>query len=89
MTDVEFGAVIYRLNKWADEANVLVVMACHLRKQARDATKNNVRIGDMYGSWQSDKDVPVMRDGTAWDVDDNDASDDTHLMHSLPEGRFS
>ena len=50
MTDVEFGAVIYRLNKWADEANVLVVMTCHLRKQARDAINNNVRIGDMYGA---------------------------------------
>ena len=46
MTDVEFGAAIYKLNKWADEANVLVVMTCHLRKQARDATNNNVRIGD-------------------------------------------
>ena len=38
MTDVESGRVIYKLNKWADEANVFLVMTCrHLRKQARDA----------------------------------------------------
>ncbi len=49
-TDVEFGRVIYKLNSWADEANVLLVITCHLRKQARDATNNNVRIGDIYGS---------------------------------------
>ena len=72
MTDVEFGAVIYRLNKWADEANVLVVMTCHLRKQARDATNNNVRIGDMYGAgsqtWAA-SDVWAL-----WKVEDNDPS---------------
>ena len=86
MTDVEFGAVIYRLNKWADEANVLVVMTCHLRKQARDATNNNVRIGDMYGAgsqtWAA-SDVWALRK-----VDDNDASYDTHLMLRCLKGRF-
>ena len=86
MTDVEFGAVIYRLNKWADEANVLVVMTCHLRKQARDATNNNVRIGDMYGAgsqtWAA-SDVWAL-----WRVDDNDASYDTHLMLRCLKGRF-
>ena len=85
MTDVEFGAVIYRLNKWADEANVLVVMTCHLRKQARDATNNNVRIGDMYGAgsqtWAA-SDVWAL-----WRVDDNDASYDTHLMLRCLKGR--
>ena len=86
MTDVEFGAAIYRLNKWADEANVLVVMTCHLRKQARDATNNNVRIGDMYGAgsqtWAA-SDVWAL-----WKVDDNDASYDTHLMLRCLKGRF-
>ena len=86
MTDVEFGAAIYRLNKWADEANVLVVMTCHLRKQARDATNNNVRIGDMYGTgsqtWAA-SDVWAL-----WKVDDNDASYDTHLMLRCLKGRF-
>ena len=86
MTDVEFGAAIYRLNKWADEANVLVVMTCHLRKQARDATNNNVRIGDMYGAgsqtWAA-SDVWAL-----WRVDDNDASYDTHLMLRCLKGRF-
>ena len=85
MTDVEFGAAIYRLNKWADEANVLVVMTCHLRKQARDATNNNVRIGDMYGAgsqtWAA-SDVWAL-----WRVDDNDASYDTHLMLRCLKGR--
>ena len=85
MTDVEFGAVIYRLNKWADEANVLVVMTCHLRKQARDATNNNVRIGDMYGAgsqtWAA-SDVWAL-----WRVDDNDAGYDTHLMLRCLKGR--
>ena len=86
MTDVEFGAVIYRLNKWADEANILVVMTCHPRKQARDATNNNVRIGDMYGAgsqtWAA-SDVWAL-----WRVDDNDASYDTHLMLRCLKGRF-
>lgn len=86
MTDVEFGAAIYRLNKWADEANVLVVMTCHLRKQARDATNNNVRIGDMYGAgsqtWAA-SDVWAL-----WKVDDNDASYDIHLMLRCLKGRF-
>ena len=86
MTDVEFGAAIYRLNKWADEANVLVVMTCHLRKQARDATNNNVRIGDMYGAgsqtWAA-SDVWAL-----WRVDDNDPSYDTHLMLRCLKGRF-
>ena len=86
MTDVEFGAAIYRLNKWADEANVLVVMTCHLRKQARDATNNNVRIGDMYGAgsqtWAA-SDVWAL-----WKVEDNDPSYDTHLMLRCLKGRF-
>ena len=85
MTDVEFGAAIYRLNKWADEANVLVVMTCHLRKQARDATNNNVRIGDMYGAgsqtWAA-SDLWAL-----WKVEDNDPSYDTHLMLRCLKGR--
>ena len=42
MTDVDFGFVLYELNKWADENNVLLVMTSHLRKQAKDAVSNNV-----------------------------------------------
>ena len=86
MTDVEFGRVIYRLNKWADEANVLRVMTCHLRKQARDATSNNVRIGDMYGAgsqtWAA-SDVWAL-----WRVEDHDASYDTHFLLRCLKGRF-
>ena len=48
--DAEFDLPIYQLNYWADEHNVLVLMTCHLRKQARDATSNTVRIGDLFGA---------------------------------------
>lgn len=86
MTYVEFGAVIYRLNKWADEANVMVVMTFQLLNQARDSTNNNVRIGDMYGTvsqtWAA-SDVWAL-----WRVDDNDANYDTHLMLRCLRGRF-
>ena len=50
MVDAEFGLPIYQLNDWADKYNVLVLMTCHLRKQARDATSNTVRIGDLFGA---------------------------------------
>ena len=49
MVDVEFGLPIYVLNDWADEHNVLV-LTCQLRKQAREATSNTVRIGDLFSA---------------------------------------
>ena len=85
MTDVDFGFVLYELNKWADENNVLLVMTSHLRKQAKDAVSNNVRISDLYGAgsqtWAA-SDVWAL-----WRVEDNDPSYETHLMLRCLKGR--
>ena len=73
MVEAKFGLPIYVLNDWADEHNVLVLMTCHLRKQARDATSNTFRIGDFFGAgsqawaasdvwaiWKADTDETAM-----------------------------
>ena len=87
MVDAEFGLPIYQLNDWADEHNVLVLMTCHLRKQARDATSNTVRIGDLFGAgsqaWAA-SDVWAI-----WKADTADDSYDTHLILKCLKGRFS
>ena len=86
MVDAEFGLPIYQLNDWADEHNVLVLMTCHLRKQARDATSNTVRIGDLFGAgsqaWAA-SDVWAI-----WKADTADDSYDTHLILKCLKGRF-
>jgi len=86
MVDAEFGLPIYELNDWADEHNVLVLMTCHLRKQARDATSNTVRIGDLFGAgsqaWAA-SDVWAI-----WKADTADDSYDTHLILKCLKGRF-
>ena len=70
----------------ADQNNALVVMTCHLRKQARDATNNTVRIGDLYGAgsqaWAA-SDVWAI-----WKADTNDDNYDTHLILKCLKGRF-
>jgi len=86
MVDAEFGLPIYVLNDWADKHNVLVLMTCHLRKQARDATSNTVRIGDLFGAgsqaWAA-SDVWAI-----WKADTADDSYDTHLILKCLKGRF-
>ena len=86
MVDAEFGLPIYQLNDWADEHNVLVLMTCHLRKQARDATSNTVRIGDLFGAgsqaWAA-SDVWAI-----WKADTADDSYNTHLILKCLKGRF-
>ena len=86
MVDAEFGLPIYALNDWADEHNVLVLMTCHLRKQARDATSNTVRIGDLFGAgsqaWAA-SDVWAI-----WKADIADDTYDTHLILKCLKGRF-
>ena len=86
MVDAEFGLPIYELNDWADQYNLLVVMTCHLRKQARDATSNTVRIGDLFGAgsqaWAA-SDVWAL-----WKADTAEQSYDTHLILKCLKGRF-
>ena len=86
MVDAEFGLPIYVLNDWADEHNVLVLMTWHLRKQARDATSNTVRIGDLFGAgsqaWAA-SDV-----WATWKADTADDSYYTHLILKCLKGRF-
>ena len=86
MVDAEFGLPIYQLNDWADQNNVLVLMTCHLRKQARDATSNTVRIGDLFGAgsqaWAA-SDVWAI-----WKADTCEPTYDTHLILKCLKGRF-
>ena len=85
MVDAEFGLPIYALNDWADQNNLLVVMTCHLRKQARDATSNTVSINDLFGAgsqaWAA-SDVWAI-----WKADTADESYDTHLILKCLKGR--